>query len=103
MQTGCSNSAEEVIVVVICSGIWNGTELPIFNIYPNPTKGEFVVELVQSGNYELTITNIAGIKVFSAYLNESSTIKLDNVENGIYNVTIYDGKKSHTKKITIKK
>jgi hypothetical protein len=25
------------------------------------------------------------------------------VENGIYNVTIYDGKKSHTKKITIKK
>ena len=103
LQTGCSNSAEEVIVVVICSGIWNGTELPIFNIYPNPTKGEFVVELVQSGNYELTITNIAGIKVFSAYLNESSTIKLDNVENGIYNVTIYDGKKSHTKKITIKK
>lgn len=100
--TQCSNSAETTVEIVICTGV-DEAEETIFNIYPNPSKGEFTIEVKTPGEYFVTITNIAGAVVFEKQITATTSIRLDNLENGIYNATINDGKSIVSRKVTIKK
>ncbi len=101
-ETGCSNSAESTVEIELCSGVPE-SEQTSFNIYPNPSKGEFTIELKTPGNYLVTITNMAGAVVFEKKISATTNIQLDNLENGIYNAAINDGKSTVTRKLTIKK
>jgi len=82
-------------------------ELSDFTIYPNPSKGDFNIQFTNSNNEEVTITifDIRGRKVYeNSYDNQplvNENIQLNNVEKGIYLVTLSSGNTKQVKKIII--
>ena len=61
-----------------------------FDIYPNPSNGAFSIELTElSSATTVSITNATGQLVFTSTLNDTKTdISLENIEAGVYFVSI---------------
>jgi len=85
--------------------------LKLNSIYPNPNKGNFVLNISSSTNEIATImmVNVLGervyLKTFES-LNSSSSLQIVNVEdlsNGIYSLILSQGGKKIIKKIVIAK
>ena len=85
-------------------GIEEAINLADFNIYPNPTSGNFVIssdKFIMKGNVE--ILNILGETVFKENISNESKIEisLKNVSSGIYFVKVFDGEVSFCKKLIV--
>lgn len=78
-----------------------------FNIYPNPNNGTFNVMLNNSSNnkIEISVYDIRGRQVFAKRFhsnpNFNETIKLDNVQSGMYMLQVSNGVNTQTKKIIV--
>ena len=73
-------------------------------ISPNPSLGSFIIsfdKILIKGN--VTVANILGETIFAEnILNESKKeINLKNVSDGIYFVKVFNGEKSHCKKLIV--
>jgi hypothetical protein len=74
------------------------TDLGTFSIYPNPTHGEFTVELRQTS--EITVFNAMGQQVLS--LNEVSGLQHLHLDaTGVYFVRISNGNGVKVKKVVV--
>lgn len=76
-------------------------------ISPNPSNGNFVVNLnnIDKGNYTLTVNDMAGKLISSEVLNvaAATTFNYDlNLNSGFYFLNITNGNHTVTKKIVIK-
>lgn len=77
-------------------------------IYPNPNNGNFNVKFDSNSGNEIKIAvyDMRGRLVFeNNYKNTgiiNQTVEINNAESGIYLVTIQDGDRKETKKISIK-
>ncbi|MGX7668787.1 zinc-dependent metalloprotease [Flavobacterium pedocola] len=86
----------------------NNFGLENFTIYPNPNNGNFNVQFdTNSGNeVSIEVHDMRGRLVFEkAYQNNGTfnqNIQLNNVQSGIYLVTVQDGDRKEVKKISIK-
>jgi hypothetical protein len=77
----------------------------LFEIYPNPTNGEFILKLDNNQTYDkhITITNLLGQEVYKISTNNQyNFIDLRNIDKGMYIVTINDNNHYSTKKLIIK-
>jgi Leucine-rich repeat (LRR) protein len=75
-----------------------------FEIYPNPNKGNFVIQTQNPKNSDLKIYNLMGEKLFQTTINNSqTTIDLNGLSNGVYLVSISDKISHFTKKLVISK
>jgi subtilisin-like proprotein convertase family protein len=78
-----------------------------FSIFPNPNNGEFTIELNSSSNKDIKVQvyDVRGRSVFDkSYLKVTEfnqTIKLNNVQSGMYLVKVSDGEKETIQKILI--
>ena len=78
-----------------------------FKVYPNPNKGNFTVQFdSNSGNeIKVAVNDISGRQIFNrSYQNTglfSENLKLDNLQSGIYLVTVQDGDRREIKKIVV--
>jgi subtilisin-like proprotein convertase family protein len=78
-----------------------------FSIFPNPNNGEFTIKLnSNSGNdIKVDVLDIRGRRIFNnVYTNTgdfNETISLDNVQSGMYLVTVNDGNNKITKRIIV--
>ncbi len=99
--TGCSNTAS-FDVSSITVGIAEVNNLNA-KLYPNPTAGQFYVELTKSGETTVVVVDLAGKEVATAKGNGNSRINIDlgNVSGGMYYVRIQQGNASTTKKLII--
>ena len=81
---------------------------PVMNVVPNPSKGDFKVNYTDLSmeNATVTLVDILGKTIYSENMsvvgNGSLPFDLD-LRNGVYFVTIADGKTKMTKKIIVKK
>ncbi len=89
-------------------GIKSFTIQKSINIYPNPGKGIFKIDLSTPDEEIITtsVTNLLGTKVFETIYKKnvgrlSSTLDLSNQNKGIYYITIQSNKENITKKIII--
>jgi subtilisin-like proprotein convertase family protein len=79
-----------------------------FALYPNPNNGNFTVQFdSKSGNrIDIAVHDISGRRIFERNYASSSVfsqeIQLDNVQSGVYLVSISDGNNKTTKRIVIK-
>jgi len=95
LNLGCTLGNEEV------------AGLADFKIYPNPNKGSFTVQFdSKSGNeIKVGVNDISGRQIFNrSYQNTglfSENLKLDNLQSGIYLVTVQDGDRREVKKIVV--
>ena len=79
-----------------------------FSLYPNPNKGNFTVQFSsQSGNeIKILVHDLLGRKLFEkAYENTGAfnqNIQLQDLQAGLYLVSVYDGDAKQVKKLVIK-
>ena len=79
-----------------------------FSLYPNPNKGNFNIQFTsQSGNeIKVVVHDLLGRKLFEkAYDNNGNfnqNIQLQNMQAGLYLVSVYDGDAKQVKKLVIK-
>ena len=85
----------------------NSFEFQNFELYPNPNSGNFTVKFdaVSDSKIDIIVNDIRGRKIAEKTYNTSGlfseNIQLDNLQAGIYLVTIKDGQKQIVKKIVI--
>ena len=101
-QNGCVDTS-------LCYSIFNVSidENTFFNdfiIFPNPTSNKLITSfgtIISKGH--LVISNTLGKNVYEQeILNESTKeISVENISEGIYFVTVFDGKKSYCKKLFV--
>ena len=78
-----------------------------FSIYPNPNKGNFNVKFDSSSSNDISIMvqDIRGRNIFDKQFSNtgmfSQNLQLENVESGVYLVTVKDGDKKIVKRIVI--
>ena len=78
-----------------------------FAIYPNPNNGTFTIKLNSSSNKDIkvNVVDVRGRQIFNnSYASNSEfnqVINLDNLQSGMYLVTVNDGDRKATKKIVI--
>lgn len=96
--SGCSKTASFVVDNVV--GI-NAINSLAANIYPNPTTGQFYVELSKAGLTQIKVVDLAGKEVATAQANGQSRINLSlgAAASGIYFVHISQGNASSVKKL----
>jgi hypothetical protein len=87
-------------------GIADNT-LANFTLYPNPNKGNFTVQFNSSSSNEIAISvhDMRGRTILNnKYSNTglfSQNVQLDQVQSGVYLVTVQDGDKKVVKRIII--
>lgn len=78
-----------------------------FALYPNPNQGDFTVKFDSSSTNDIAIAvyDMRGRNVFEkSYTNTgvfSQDLKLDNVQAGVYLVSVKDGERKVVKKIVV--
>jgi hypothetical protein len=91
-----------ILTKVTASSIADENTLPQVNVYPNPSKGMFTVELDPAKVSEIKIINIVGETIYTQKITTYKTeIDLGNVSKGIYFLQTVNGKAIATKKIVV--
>ncbi|HIA11210.1 MAG TPA: T9SS type A sorting domain-containing protein [Flavobacteriales bacterium] len=78
----------------------------LISIYPNPSKGTFIVQISGAGNQigksEIVVTNILGKLVYKASVKGSyTTVDLSSAEDGVYFVSLQNQWGKTTRKIIV--
>jgi hypothetical protein len=103
-SNGCDAADTMMVTVDLCTGIANNSDIAVFNVYPNPSQGQFVVSTSSAlEDVILEITDIEGRIIYKEKINEftSKTIQLDNPSTGIYFLKIGVGGNMTIQKINI--
>ena len=104
------DSKSSNIIHFIYSGINEVNSDSSFNLYPNPSNGNFNIEINGSGNesYILTILNIVGKEVFKENIKSNNNksihnINLSTISNGMYYIRLLNEDKELRKALFIQK
>jgi subtilisin-like proprotein convertase family protein len=107
-DTGTLNSASIAICTKSYTLSTEDFQIDDFVLYPNPNKGNFTIQFTsQSGTaVKVMVHDLLGRKLFDKeYENTSNfnqNIQLQNMQAGIYLVTVIDGSRKEVKKLVIK-
>jgi PKD repeat protein len=110
VNTGTCETTKAVSTYLdACTGIGAKSKDVAVSVFPNPSNGEFTLELnsVNSVVADLTITNNLGMKVYAenAVAINGKTVKnlnLTSLSSGIYMLSLQNGDMKITQKILIK-
>lgn len=100
--SGCKGTAFVNLIVSECTQLLNGnSNYHYFKVYPNPSKGILIVELLREETGFVTIFNSLGYLVLSKEFvdNEKVFVDFQNESNGLYFVNIKIGENIYTTKI----
>ncbi|MFZ9029120.1 MAG: T9SS type A sorting domain-containing protein [Crocinitomicaceae bacterium] len=91
--TGCSNTAQQALVVDACASI-SEEETEELTMYPNPTSGQLNIS---GGDYDhLSVMDLSGRKVFESKKLASNKYDLSDVPTGVYLVKVISDKTEKT-------
>lgn len=103
-ENGCENTAEETLLVDECTGI-SETGDNRFQVYPNPTTGEFEVKIYHTGTCSIELFNMLGNKIYVHHGAISGIAKqkidLSEFESGIYFVSINTENETVVRKLNL--
>jgi propanediol utilization protein len=94
---GCVSQgfATSSLTVNQCVGISNqNMGIGSVSIYPNPTNGEFTIELVSLNNTYITITNVLGQIIKTQKAELMNQINLNLFEQGVYFINVMENNQS---------
>jgi len=106
---GCSSTANVTVELVNCTSIGENSAAVSFDVYPNPSNGEFTLQLNsrQGDVVNISISNIAGKVVFEQQGvvvngNKKQHINLNGYSKGVYSITVSGDNYQINKKIIIR-
>jgi hypothetical protein len=94
---GCVSQAYATSSLTVnqCVGITNqNMDLGGVSIYPNPTNGEFTIELVSVNNTYITITNVLGQIIKTQKAELINQIDLNLFDKGVYFINVMENNQS---------
>jgi hypothetical protein len=92
------------VVVTSAVGLTSIEENTGLNIYPNPSKGIFTVEMNSTEKTLAQVYNVIGEVVFSKeIISTSTTIDLSTLSEGVYSLKISSASKNSFSRIVIAK
>lgn len=106
-DTGTINSWSLEICTVTAQLATQDFGLTDFAIYPNPNNGNFTVQFTPTGTKDVSVEvhDLRGRKVFSNTFANSGlfqqNIQLNQVQSGVYLVTVQEGEHKEVRKIAI--
>lgn len=83
---GCAGMDSVTFEVVQCTSI-DENELSLVSVYPNPTNGLFTIELMNTGQLNLLLTDVQGKIIASRTIQQTENIDITELETGIYFLT----------------
>jgi len=101
---GCSSSTIVAVTVNVCTNIESNTKNTSISLYPNPTNGEFNLNVNSSQlNNVIEIYNSLGELIKKQEVKElNSKINLSELASGIYHIRLMSGEKQVYKNKIIK-
>ena len=78
-----------------------------FSLFPNPNNGNFNIQFNSTSGNEIkvSVNDIRGREIFNQSYNNNGffneMLQLDNIQDGVYLVTVQDGAKKEIKKIVV--
>lgn len=107
---GCTKNSEIVITFTDCTGIGELTNVIGMNVYPNPSNGQFTLELNSAVdmNVNLRLVNVFGTTLWKAEKvtvngNYITRLNLNTLSDGVYFVILENNGSSVSRKLIIKK
>lgn len=80
-------TADTTITVNSSAGIDDNNGSPVFSLYPNPSNGNFIIEVTASAS--VVVFNVVGEAVYSSSLNAgTNNINIGDAADGIYIVNV---------------
>ncbi|MHC1776847.1 MAG: C25 family cysteine peptidase [Lentimicrobium sp.] len=107
-ENGCEGEASIMVTVDACAGIGENSTTTGISIFPNPSKGEFTLEIANApiGNANLSVVNTAGEIVFANRLNITRSSQRENISlnigSGVYFLKVETSNGIVTQKLVIK-
>jgi hypothetical protein len=99
-SNGCAGTSTLTQNVQTCTGINNLGGTSAVRVFPNPTTGEFNIELNTSAENTVIVTDVTGRVITSKVTNEQVVnVDLNNLANGIYYVKIQSENNSQVVKV----
>lgn len=96
---------EAYIIVDECSGIGE-IEFAEVNIYPNPSQGQFAIELTNDyrNNAEIKVYSSYGVLVYDELTENTNSMSIDlsNLDSGVYYIIIENDQQRVVKQVMIK-
>ncbi|MBL7911238.1 MAG: T9SS type A sorting domain-containing protein [Bacteroidia bacterium] len=87
---GCNTNTSVTVFVVVCTNIQTqAASLNKVSIYPNPTAGEFTLELTNGLSKAIEVMDVTGrIVLTTTTANDKTDINLSTLANGVYYVRV---------------
>lgn len=96
----CGVATLDVIVEAKSTSIENLSPISV-KIFPNPVKDNIQILFEQIGEYEVSLYNVLGQKVYSETLNNlDNTINVEKLASGMYTLQISNGVQSYVHKLS---
>ena len=96
-----SNGTAAAIRMITGNSIGLDEEISGLNIYPNPSNGLVNIELEENGDFLIEINDIIGKRIYTQNINSNTVLNLENLEKGVYFVSISNNEKTNTTKLII--
>jgi hypothetical protein len=90
----CVSAITTSVQVSECTGLTAYTSASNIKVYPNPTNGEFTLELSSVNKSVITITTILGQVVLSQEAGLIQQINLSDLNKGLYFINVTENNKS---------
>jgi hypothetical protein len=86
---GCVGKFTLIQNVSDCTGIDNIAGNSAFNVYPNPTAGEFTVEFSNNNSKTVEVTDVTGRVIQSSTSTDAAVnVNIKNLSSGVYYVKV---------------
>ena len=76
-------------------------EIAGLNVYPNPSNGIVNIELEGNQTFLVQVIDVVGKLISEENINSNTTLNLQDLERGVYFITVSDSETSQTTKVII--